>query len=260
MFHNQFLEYVPADIRGGVLLEGPKGLFQYEDALLLAEKVLGGDAAGHPDAVIIRAEGKPITVDTIAQLAEKLSLMPARANRRCIIIEGAERIMPAAQNKLLMSLEEAEAFFILIAYGDVLGTIRSRLMPVSYRPMSEAEFVNATGKDGSAYFVTGGCPQLLDKDLAYIFEKTGGALMDGDPKGVMSCLGLVKEKDKNSFYEVRREYVAALFCYLGKCLMESGKRFEKISQAADAALRSTRATVYTSADFFKDIVRLTVDN
>lgn len=258
MYHNQLLSMIPTDVRGGVLMEGPRGLYQYDDALCLAAKVLNAeserDVEKHPDLIIMR-KSKPFTVEDVGELTDCLSLMPARAKRRCIIIEGADKLLPAAQNKLLKSLEEADAFFILISHAEILDTIKSRLMLVNYRPLSESAFLQAGGTKLD-YFVTGGCPQLLDGEIAQIFEAAGRAAVEGNMKALLKELGLIKEKDKRSFYEMHRDYVTMLFCYLGRCLADATKEMGKIEMAADAAVRSTKTMLYTSADFFVDIVSL----
>lgn len=256
MYHNQLLSMIPTDVRGGVLLEGPRGLYQYDDALCLAARVLNAesDIENHPDLIIMRKEGV-FTVEDIGGLSNSLALMPARAKRRCVIMEGADKLLPAAQNKLLKNLEEADAFFILISYADLLGTIKSRLMLVRYSPLSESAFLQAGGTKLD-YYVTGGCPQLLDREVLRIFEASGKAVLEGQIEMLLKELGLVKEKGKRSFYELYRNYVPMLFCYLGRCLTDAAKEFRRIEIAADAAVRSTRTMVYTSADFFVDIVSL----
>ena len=256
MYHNWMLGLIPKDVRGGVLLEGPKGLFQLSDALLLADEVLGQTHEHHPDFIFFSSEGKSITVEMVESLTRQLELYPARAKRRCIVIDSAERMVVQAQNKLLKALEESDAYFILVSYGNLLGTIQSRLMRVDYRPLSEEDFYNLTGERGSVFYATGGCPELLLDDVKQIFENAGKCLIEKDQKGLMESLKLVKEKDKGSFYEMHREMVSSLFCYFGRILLDNHCSYERIKKAADAALRSTRVSIYTSADFFKDVVSI----
>ena len=254
MYRNKVLEFIPKDVRGGVMLEGPKGLFQMQDALLLADEVLGDSHENHPDYLFLSPEGKSITVEMVEGILSQLELYPARAKRRCVVIEGADRMVVQAQNKLLKALEESEVYFILVSYGNMIGTVSSRLMEISYRPLSEDEFFHLTGEKGSSFYATGGCPELLKGDVKEIFEKAGNYLLERNKKELLSILGLVKEKDKKCFYEVHRDLVPSLFCYFGRILADNNGSYENIKKAADAALRSSRTSVYTSADFFKDVV------
>ena len=248
-FHNQTVSRQ----RGAVLFIGPKGLYQMEDALTLAEKALGEPALGHPDLLVYQNGKDQMGIEVIEEISASLFLVPARAKRRVIIIEGAECLSAAAQNKFLKLLEEGDAFFILISYGEVLATIKSRSMQVVFRPLTYQMFHEMTGGDEILYYVTGGCPQLTDKgNIHDVFEKCGKAVKEKNAKELFEVLHIAREKDRSSFYVTNRGDIAALFIYLGKCME---REYRKALAAAEASVRCA-GSVYVEADFFKDLAVL----
>lgn len=252
-FHNQAVSHIRPSQRGAVLFTGPRGLYQMEDALTLAEKALGETALGHPDLLVYQKGKDQMGIEVIEEIAASLFLVPARAERRVVIIEGAECLSTAAQNKFLKVLEEGDAFFILISYGEVLATIKSRSMQVVFRPLTYQAFHEMTGGDEILYYVTGGCPQLTDKGNIYdIFERCGKAVKEKNARELFKVLNVAREKDRTSFYVTNRGDVTALFTYLGKCME---KDYGKAMAAAEASIRCT-GPVYVEADFIKDLAVL----
>lgn len=252
-FHNPAVSRIQSGKRRAVLFNGPKGLYQMEDALTLAEKVLGEDVSGHPDLLFYQSDKKRLGIEVIEEITTSISLVPARAERRVVIIEGAECLSPAAQNKFLKVLEEGDAFFILISYGEMLTTIKSRTMQVAFRPLPYQVFHEITGGDESLYYVTGGCPQLTDEGNVHdIFAKCGEAVKAKNAKELFGILHIAREKDRTSFYVTNRADVAALFAFLGKCMERD---YEKVAAAAEASIRCT-GPAYVEADFFKDLAVL----
>lgn len=255
-FHNDALSRIRTQERGSVLLSGPMGLYQYRDAMILAEKALCGTVCEHPDFVAYRSKDRILNVEVIDEISAKLRLLPAKAPRYVVVIEGVETFSDAAQNKFLKVLEEGEAFFILISYGELLPTIISRSVVIPYRPYSLEKFCELSGKDETAYYICGGCPeQTAEEGLGEIFHSIDKAFVSGNVKEVLSVLNLIKEKDTNSFYECYRTYVPALFAYLGRLLHQCNCNYEIICRAAECSIYSSKQN-YVAADFFKDIVSL----
>lgn len=252
-YHNRAVSGIRPRQRGAVLFTGPRGLYQMEDAMTLAEEALGEAAPGHPDFLLYRSGKGQIGMETIQEISASLSLVPARAERRVVAMEGVECLSPAAQNKFLKVLEEGDAFFILISYGEVLATIRSRAMQVAFRPLPYRAFHEMTGGDEPLYYVTGGCPQLADTGNAQeVFAKCGEAVKEKKARELFRALRLVKEKDRTGFFVTNRGDITALFAYLGKC-MESD--YGKAMAAAEASIRCA-CPAYAEADFFKDLAVL----
>lgn len=104
----------------------------------------------HPDLKIIEAERDPktgkvkptIPVDRVRAVTSDLYKTPAIANRRVLIIDGAEQLNRNAANALLKPLEEPPkgAVLILISHrpGQVAATLRSRCSKLALRGLDDA--------------------------------------------------------------------------------------------------------------------------
>lgn len=92
--------------------------------------------------VITVPEDKRIDVETIRTLIEQTWSYPSMGNFKCFIIDGADRMTPAAANAFLKTLEEppptVRFFLISESYDLVLPTIRSRCAKIAYRPLTES--------------------------------------------------------------------------------------------------------------------------
>lgn len=119
------------------------------------------DRGAHPDFVEIRPQdGKEIGVDAIRSVVNQAYSFPVTAKLRFFLIDGVDRMTPAAANALLKTLEEPPRmgrFFLLAEESSrVLATIRSRCGLVRYRPLAE-DFVVASlarfEKDGTKALV-----------------------------------------------------------------------------------------------------------
>lgn len=243
-YRNMSLEKIVNE-RGGVLLTGPIGLGQDKDALLLADSILGESHEGHPDFV-----NATDSDDIVAYILDRLICVPARAERRVVLIDHLELMNITVQNKLLKLFEEADAFFIAVAYGEVIGTIKSRLKEVIYRAPILSEYLENGGTLGDFY--AGGIS--ADEDIKNIFSEAEALIRHGERNKLLDLLGLVNEKDK-SFYEINKPFTPALFCLIGNIISENGGELEKIRKAAVYAGRCIQPT-YCKAEFFSDIVNL----
>lgn len=138
-----------------LLLTGPDGIGKKLIAQELALELLGGTEetaermahGNHPDFHLIEPEGKSglHTIDQIRQFKERIALKPHEAPCHFFLIDEAERMLPAAANALLKTLEEptSEALFCLITStpSSLLPTIRSRAAPLLFAPLTEAELI-----------------------------------------------------------------------------------------------------------------------
>ena len=99
----------------------------------------------HPDFTFVgrAANRTDVLIEQVRELIAKLGSKPSRAQRQLAIIDDAETLNIPAQNALLKTLEEppGDAIIFLIACGDrmLLDTIRSRLRPVRFGPLSMAD-------------------------------------------------------------------------------------------------------------------------
>ncbi len=97
----------------------------------------------HPDVAMVSApEDKEIGVDPIRELLLKTINYPVSAPYRFFIIDGVDRMTPAAANAILKKLEEPPAlsrFFLLAeSFDRVIPTIRSRCGRVNYNKLPES--------------------------------------------------------------------------------------------------------------------------
>jgi DNA polymerase-3 subunit delta' len=131
-----------------LIFSGPSGSGKRDTAVALAQAVncltpRDGDACGtcasctriargvHPDVLIVEpADSGSIRIDPIRDAIDRASYRPFEGRRRVVIIDDADRLVPAAQNALLKTLEEpsaASVFVLVTARPDMLlVTVRSR--------------------------------------------------------------------------------------------------------------------------------------
>lgn len=143
-------------IANSYLFEGIEGCGKKLIALAFIEAVFCGGSEGcgncpscrkiaaiqHPDLHLLEPDGLFIKIDQIRELQRELSLRPFEAPKKACIIDGADRLNPAAGNALLKTLEEppGNALMILITANPdgVLPTVLSRCQRLHFAALSEA--------------------------------------------------------------------------------------------------------------------------
>lgn len=110
----------------------------------------------HPDFVTFAPDGplRQISIEQMRHLKERAPFKPLRGTRRVFLIDHIDRAGEQAANSLLKTLEEPPEHLILVltaenAY-DLLPTIRSRVVPFWFAPLSNEEmkaFIDARGLD-----------------------------------------------------------------------------------------------------------------
>ena len=177
------------------LFEGPDGVGKRLMALALVRAVFCREGSGcgdciacrkvdhhnHPDLHLVEPDGASIKIEQIRTLQRELSFRPLEAPKKVCLIDGAEKMNPAAGNALLKTLEEPSGAALLILLTSrpegVLTTIRSRCqrLPFARLPrealsnvlvqrlgigeteahilsaLSEGSFKKALGKDRDLY-------------------------------------------------------------------------------------------------------------
>jgi DNA polymerase III subunit delta' len=126
------------------LFEGPEGVGKRLMALALVRALfcLQGSGCGscsacrkvdhfnHPDLHTLEPDGQFIKIEQVRGIQKELAYRPLEAKKKVCILDGAERLHPAAGNALLKTLEEpaqGTLFILLTPRPDgVLRTIRSR--------------------------------------------------------------------------------------------------------------------------------------
>jgi len=98
----------------------------------------------HADVLLVApGENGNIKIEQIRAAIEHSSYRPFEGRRRCVIIDDADKLMPAAQNALLKSLEEppSTSLFVLVSArpDTLLTTVRSRCPQFRFGPLTPAE-------------------------------------------------------------------------------------------------------------------------
>nr|WP_320050442.1 DNA polymerase III subunit delta' [uncultured Desulfuromonas sp.] len=100
------------------------------------------DHNNHPDLHILEPEGSFIKIDAIRELQRELQHPPLEAPRRICLIDGADKMNPAAGNALLKTLEEPRRDVMLILISAhpeaVLETIRSRCQQLPFSRLDQS--------------------------------------------------------------------------------------------------------------------------
>jgi len=99
------------------------------------------DHNNHPDLHILEPDGNFIKIDAIRELQRELQHPPLEAPRRICLIDGADKMNPAAGNALLKTLEEPRPDVMLILISAhpevVLETIRSRCQQLPFSRLEQ---------------------------------------------------------------------------------------------------------------------------
>jgi DNA polymerase-3 subunit delta' len=188
------------------LFEGPEGVGKRLMALALTKMIfcVNGSGCGdcpacqkidhhnHPDLHLVSPDGAFIKIEQIRLIQKELSFRPLEAPRKVCLIDGAEKLNPAAGNALLKTLEEPRDQTLLILLTPspdaVLPTIRSRCqrLPFSRIPRQQLQDVLADQLN-------------IDETQAHILS----ALSEGSFK---KALG----KDRELYLQYRRELLKTL--------------------------------------------------
>ena len=103
------------------------------------------------DFHIIKPEKDIIKVDEIRKLINEAYLKPTKADKKVFIIDNADLMNESAQNALLKVLEEPPKYASIILISNnkekLLGTIKSRVIEVNFKPLKEEEMLEILGKD-----------------------------------------------------------------------------------------------------------------
>lgn len=205
------------------------------DAVEFAKRILGAehhaklDLGHHPDIHFYEPEGKshlhPIA--NIQALIREAALPPFEAARQIFAILDAERMLPAAANALLKTLEEpkADAFFLLLSDhpDSLLPTILSRLHPITLSRAAPATTYDmaplvAYAKNGEWDRLFDSLDTLEEEDPRAIFHSLLNLKAhEGDPGRFLTFSKRISEGRSALKHNVRLKSVVLnlLLCYNG---------------------------------------------
>lgn len=129
-----------------LLFSGLDGVGKCLFAKELAQEILGDSSLrvlneNHPDLHMFRPEGKSGThlVESLRELIEEVHRPPFEAKKKVFIICEAERMLPAAANAILKTLEEpdldCQIILLSSAPNEILPTILSRCVQLFFHPI-----------------------------------------------------------------------------------------------------------------------------
>lgn len=208
------LERLLSDVKNGsvshaYILEGPKGIGKRTAAEIFAKAIhctgavrpCGGCSAcikhrakTHPDVFFVEPEDNGnIKIDTVRQAADELYMRPRLAERKVLIIDGADGMNDAAQNALLKTFEEPPAYGTVVLLSEsiqkLLPTIRSRGVKLLLEPFA-AEKIRS--------FVEKEYPHMRDKS-GFVAGYSGGIV----GRAIDIC-------EDEEFFELRSQLIQAV--------------------------------------------------
>ena len=222
------------------ILEGPEGIGKKTAAKIFARAlhcsgsvkpcgrcpacVMHG-AGTHPDVMFVEPEDNGnIKIDTVRTASEELYMRPRLAERKVLIIEGADGMNDAAQNALLKTFEEPPSYGTVVLLSEniqnLLPTIRSRGVKLLFEPFPEEKIRD---------FVRAKYPGLGEK----------GDFVAGYSGGVVGRAIEICEDEE--FFELRSRLIEALAGMTGgkESILAVSEVFGVGQRKVDAAYRET---------------------
>ena len=263
-------DYLEGGAHNSLLLIGSSGMGMMDDALKVSSALLGSES---PEIcqdymkVVPEDGGLSLGVDTAEKIIARSQILPAVAQRQVILIDGFDKMTIPAQNKLLKLVEETETVVIIaVAYEDtVLPTMKSRMNVVRYTPLSLEQFIRYCEKTAIedplvTYYLTGGNINSIgsvdtDSEIFRIFGQVRRILDDEGIKGlgdVMFVLHMIKEKDRQAFFECHREMALKMLSLITHCVVAADGITEgtaRLLESYNKDAQRVSSPAYTKDDF-----------
>jgi DNA polymerase-3 subunit delta' len=139
-----------ATLSHALLFSGPDGVGKSLFAKVVAKKLLQSEddrvmKETHPDFHVLRPEGKTglHSMERLREMIDEVYTTAFEAPAKVFVIHDAERMQTASANAILKTLEEPTPDTTLILLtsqqSEILPTIRSRTVRLSFQPLSEKE-------------------------------------------------------------------------------------------------------------------------
>ncbi|ANT64368.1 DNA polymerase III subunit [Prosthecochloris sp. CIB 2401] len=193
-----------------------------------------------------------ILTEQVSELQQKAAFMPASGGRKVFIISQAEKLNPAASNKLLKLLEEPppHVLFILVSSRpeSVLPTIRSRCQVLAFSRVSPLELKS---------WITSRSPQLDETSVNLVSSLSRGNL-DTATELILGMENPYQEEGTPQLAELRTRAVNFL-----RTLLTPNRMIDAIRETEEMAKTLSRPelTLFCGALllFFQDITHRKAD-
>jgi len=220
------------------IFKGPKGLGKFIVAKRFAKSLLCFSpnekncncisckkyaSGNHPDLIVVSPEGNSIKKEQVLELKRETSTNSLLSSRKIFLIDDANTMTSSAQNALLKTIEESFDFniFIFISHGNLLSTVESRGEIYCFEPLSNSQVKHfledytldtfqkelvLTASQGSIGIAINLMQHETFKGFSSKIEQLY-KLNTLSPLEMLKLFNLLKEKDKESFYEIYNEFI-----------------------------------------------------
>ncbi len=214
--------------------DGIKGIGKSTLARNIAKQILCQDEQSanffdknnHPDYLYIAAENGKILSENSQKIKEFLSMRPVMAGYKVVQIDDADKMNLILQNKLLKTIEEplSDVIFFLISdnFDSLLDTVKSRLIRMSFSPLTAEDIANYAKLNDYQYddeLITnslGSIARFLElvetQENVSEFTSLFDALLKDDNRRAYSLLAsfVAEKKEDKNFMPLFESYVLKL--------------------------------------------------
>lgn len=197
----------------------------------------------HPDVEVIEPAGTQLLVEQVREVIKSASRRPVAGPRRVIIVEGADRMNPNAQNAFLKALEEPppSTTILLLAPSPeaLLETVRSRCREVTFHNPPPDEVAAILERAGVA------------ADDARYCARVGG--------GLERALSLATDTEARAFREELVDRVLMPFADPGEALEAAEWLAGKSREVRERVAAQHREAAATYNEWYRETKRATED-
>lgn len=245
-----------------------------EDALAFARALLHTENLDVcQDFVYVSANGKKtIGVEDILPLLQKVAYPPVVAEKIVVVLNDMEKLTVAAQNKMLVMLEENQYCYVIgiIREDTLLDTIKSRMRLVEYPQLTLEEFLkkhSLSMEEDYMFYACDGSDVVYEHIADYkpMFASLKNACMENKRHEIFKILHIVKEKDKAAVTEdkVLVKAIVRVMTHFFVSLAyisfknENGKGVDSCIDICERLMEDVNKVMqptYTKDDFFKLLI------
>jgi len=138
----------------------------------------------HSDVIVVEpGDNGSIKIEQIRDLVDRAAYRPFEGRCRVVIVDGADALVPAAQNALLKTLEEppsASIFILITSQPDLLlATVRSRCPCLRFGPLPAEVVVAVLVQRGRTEPEARAVAETAGGSLRRALESIAGDLVEG---------------------------------------------------------------------------------